>query len=103
MTITIDLPPEQEDKLQALARASGKDARSILIDLVRALPNISPRPAETTAPIRPDAKPSRKTTAEILAGWDAEGLPSVYGRDPADATEIARRLRKQAESRELLR
>ncbi len=50
-----------------------------------------------------ETPPRGKTCTEILAGWDAEGLPSVYGRDPADAIMIARRLRKQAESRDLLK
>ena len=103
MTITIDLTPELEAKLQALAATKGTDACGALIDLVVALPDEG-----VLAPDRRRAPPTetpvhRKTTVEILAGWDAEGLPSVYGRDPQDATVIARRLRKQAEDRTLLK
>jgi len=103
MTLTIDLTPEQESKLQALANATGTDTQTALVDLIVALPNeeIIRRRFSTGSPA--DAAARHKTTAEILAGWDAEGLPSVYGRDPEDATVIARRLRQQAESREILK
>jgi len=78
MTITIDLDSELEARLQAAAAAAmGSDAKAQLTDLVSALPN---------AP----------TTAEILAGWDAENLPSIFGRDSRDATDIARELRSRA-------
>jgi hypothetical protein len=102
MTLTIELTSEQEAKLQALADASGTDPKTVLLDLVTALPDYGNMPQ--SGMLTPgDPTPTRKTTAEILAGWDAEGLPSVYERDPEDATVVARRLRKQAESRELLK
>jgi hypothetical protein len=102
MTITIDLSPEQEAKLQAVASSKGTDPQSILMGLVEALPNdeLQSQPSETESS---NSAHRRKTTAEILAGWDAEGLPSVYARDPEDATVIARRLRSQAESRASLK
>ena len=44
-----------------------------------------------------DPTPRGKTTAEMLAGWDAEGLPSVYGRDPEDvAASIVYALKQPA-------
>lgn len=103
MAITIDLPPKQEAKLQALADARGTNAQTILMELIEALPDNAVPAGNNASPTTANETPRRKTTADILAGWDAEGLPSVYGRDPADATVIARRLRKQAESRELLK
>ena len=103
MTITIELPPDQEAKLQALAGARGTDLATVLRDLVSALPE----ELEPVAPPKPTANgpvaSSQKTTAEILADWDEEGTPSVYGRDPADATDIARRLRREAERRGMRR
>lgn len=102
MTITIELTPEQESKLKAVADARGTDPQAVLLDLVATLPD-DESATHTTALPTADSAVRRKTTAEILAGWDAEGLPSAYGRDPDDASVIARRLRKQAENRELLK
>jgi hypothetical protein len=81
MILTIELTPDQEARLQAEADAKGSDPESVLQRLVETLPAA-----------RVDRR--RKTTAEIAAGWKASGLPSVYGRDPRDATVIARTPRR---------
>jgi hypothetical protein len=86
MILTIELTPDQEARLQAEADAKGSDPESVLQRLVETLPAA-----------RVDRR--RTTTAEIAAGWKASGLPSVYGRDPRDATVIARELRAEAARR----
>lgn len=90
MTLMIELSPDQQAELEAEANRRGLDLSEFA--RLRLLETVSG-----------DTKTYMKTTGEILAGWDAAGLPSVYGRDSEDAVTIARRLRRQAESRELLR
>jgi len=84
MTLTIELTPEQEAALEAEATAHGLD----LPEFVR-LRLLQGKPKAGRG----------KTPAEIAAGWKASGLPSVYARDPRDATVIARELRAKAERR----
>lgn len=85
MTLTIELTPEQQAEMEAEANARGLD-----------LPEFA-----RLRLLQRAGKPKRgKTPAEIAAGWQASGLPSVYGRDPRDATVIARELRAKAERRD---
>ena len=85
MTLTIDLTPEQQAALEAEAAVRGL----YLPELIRL----------RLLPSKPKASRG-KTPAEIAAGWKASGLPSVYARDPRDATVIAHELRAKAERRD---
>jgi hypothetical protein len=82
VTLSIDLTPDQEARLQAEATAHGmaltEFARLRLLESARK-PTMTPR--------------------EILAYWAEDDSPSVYGRTGEDAATIARRLRLEAERR----
>ena len=79
MTLTIELTPEQEAKLQAAAEANGTDPERMLQDLVETLPEIE--------------KP--KTGAEAIAYWEREGLFNPnYGDPNLDSPEMARAIRE---------
>ena len=45
MTLTIDLTPEQEEKLKAVAEANGTDLQSVLGGLVETMPDARPKGA----------------------------------------------------------
>ena len=80
MTLTIDLPPEQEARLQAEADARGSDPKSVLQDLVEALPADAEKP---------------KTGAELIARMKREGLFNPNYGDPAfDGPQMAREIRE---------
>src|SRR5206468_990305 len=86
MTLMIELSPDQQAALEEEANSCGMNLAEFV--RLRLLETVSGK-----------TKTYIKTTADILSGWDASGLPSVYGRDSEDAVVIARRLRRQAESR----
>ena len=81
MTLTIDLTPEQEARLQERARQEGL-------------------PAEEYARQRLLADLSRpRTGAEALEYWRREGVLGLFADRP-DSPEYARQLRRQAETRD---
>ncbi len=85
MTLTIELSREQEQALEKVASTFGVDlhefARLRLLETIQI---------------------KKKTTAEVLTGWDASGEASVYARNPEDATKIALQLRTAADNRDIL-
>jgi hypothetical protein len=81
MTLTIELTPDQEARLQAETIARGSDPESVLQDFVEALPA-----ADAEKP---------KTGAEVIARMEAEGLFNPDYGDPAlDGPEMARAIRE---------
>jgi hypothetical protein len=98
MIATIDLTPEQEDVLQDVAARSSTAQPLVLHDLPLRLPDGNVITVDITPKLKPAA--IRKTPEEMIAGWKASGMPSVYGRDIRDSEVIARELRARAEKRD---
>ena len=81
MTLTIELTPEQEARLQAAATANGTDPESVLRDFVETLPHDGEKP---------------KTGAEAIAYWEREGLGNPnYGDPSLDSPDLARAIRER--------
>ena len=90
MTLTIDLTPEQEARLAARAQAAGVADPA---DYLRTLIDESPTGTSDVGSTQSG------TGADLLAELDAAGLLNGYGDPTVDAPELARRLRKEAETR----
>jgi hypothetical protein len=98
MTLKINLTPEQGDILQQAAASPSSSRQTVLRDLTITLPDGQVMTVDVKT--KPKTTARRKTPAEMVAAWKASGLPSVYARDPRDATAIARELRARAERRD---
>ncbi len=83
MKLTIELPPELEDDLNAEAEALGLPLSEYALRLLLIRPALGSMP---------------KTGAELVAYWDKAKL---FGARPdiEDSREYARRLRTEAQSR----
>jgi hypothetical protein len=66
MTLTIDFPPETEQKLLARAAATGKDVATLVREAVEEkLRTALPTFAEVLAPVHEDVRQSGLTDAEL--------------------------------------
>ena len=98
MTLTIDLTRDQADILQQVAISPTSSRQTVLHDLTVTLPDGHVLTVDIITRTKKEMR--RKTPAEMVAAWKASGLPSVYARDPRDATVIAQELRAKAERRD---
>jgi hypothetical protein len=81
MTLTIELTPEEAEKLHRLAQAKGTDEAGALRGLLA------------------EAPPKPKTGAEAVAFWKKEKVLGIW-QDRPDSPELAQELRRQAETRD---
>jgi hypothetical protein len=86
MTLIIELTPDEETRLQAVASAKGVDPVGVVRQWIGGLP-ADPMP---THPVTP---------SEALAYWKREGITGCYGDPDIPVAELARRLRNMAETR----
>lgn len=86
MTLTIDLTPEEEARLNAQAKAQGLDMTTLVHHWIARLPET---PSQERATIG----------AQILAEWEEEGVLGSYGDPNLDSPELARELRRKSEMR----
>jgi hypothetical protein len=87
MTFTIELTPEETNRLQRAAQARGLDVSALLRRLIAHLPEDA---FEDIAPT---------WGAQVLAEWEREGVIG-YRTDIADSQAHARVLRETAQRRE---
>lgn len=88
MTITIDLSPDEEQRLQATARKQGKQPAEVLTVYVRALPDDASEPVEEMT-----------WGARIAARMKEEDVFGVFDDRPEDSPKLARLIRARAEKR----
>lgn len=81
MTITIELTPEDEARLKAEATRRNLEPAALVHSLISSL-----------------QKPM--SGAEALAFWEAQDCLGVFADRPQDSPELARKLRKEAETRD---
>lgn len=79
MTLTIELTPEQEARLECAARAQGKPAAEIVSELITRLPEAGPSVER--------ASDEAERTRALFAAWEEEDATD-------DPEEIARRNRE---------
>ena len=84
MAITLDVPPDLENKLASNASQRGLSLPEYVLQLLD---------REVAA------GPTAKTAAEVLAHWQKEGLIGSRS-DITDSAEHARAIRQQAETRQ---
>lgn len=87
MTLTLELTPEEEAALKAAAAEAGVDEARYLKGLIDQARTVVP-------PDRP------MTGKEALAFWEREGVLGIFDDRPEDSPELARTLRRQAETRD---
>jgi hypothetical protein len=86
MTLTIELTPEQEAKLQQQAWDAGVQPSDVIVQLIDSL--------------KPNVKMTKaKDGVELLARLDALGFPPGYGDPSIDSPELARQLSAQLSKR----
>lgn len=78
MTITIELQPEQMERLARQAQGKGLSVEEYLS---RAVAGEFPIP------------PPKRTPAEAIEEWEREGLLPIWNDRPEDSPELARKLR----------
>ncbi|MCX6381843.1 MAG: hypothetical protein NT023_20600 [Armatimonadetes bacterium] len=78
MTITIELQPEQQERIATEAR---KRRLSVEEYLSRAIAGEFPIP------------PPKRTPAEAIDAWEQEGIVPIWNDRPEDSPELARKLR----------
>ncbi len=89
MTITLDLPPQTELRLEEAAARREKPVKEYALSLIEdGLPLTEPLP-------------ELKTGADVVAYWKDNGLIGDWAdrEDIGDSLEYARELRRQAETR----
>jgi hypothetical protein len=107
MTLTLNLPPDLETRLNAEAARRGLSIADYLIELAQSATSETRSTSEeaTSEDTRdrlmepwPEDEPVPTTPAEIVAYWERHGL---IGTRPeiTDSLEHARRLRRKAERR----
>jgi hypothetical protein len=84
MTLTIELTPEEEERLRQKAARLGLDEAGYIRRIIN---------EEAT-----DEEDLPKTPAEAIAYWEREGVFGTFGNRP-DSPEFARQLRQQASTR----
>jgi hypothetical protein len=92
MTLTIDLPPEMEERLQRQADSMGINASEYARELLK-----DALDEEDAA----NAEPMPTNGAELVAYWQRHGVIGSWANrtDIGDSVEYARKLRRQAETR----
>jgi hypothetical protein len=87
MTLTLDISPETEQRLQRGATQAGLPLDELVVGILEEAGGDAGIP---------------KTGAELVALWDADGLFGAWAdrEDIKDSAEYARRLRQQAEHRD---
>ena len=106
MTLTLDLPPELEERLKAEAARRGLAVDEYLIELARSATLDAPADpgvgaedlTELLSGTWPEDEPMPTSPAEIVAYWERNGLIGTRP-DITDSLEHARRLRRKAERR----
>jgi len=88
MTITLNIPPEAEAKLQQKALLRGLTLSELMEQLAVAAADEEPR------------KPTNG--AELVAQWEADGVYGAWAdrEDIGDSVEYARSLRERAQQRD---
>ena len=101
MTLTIELTPEEEAIVRQNAAEQGMDAPTYLRQTVAALLSDQERRRKALTPPRVTGENGAPLTgAQILAYWEREGVLGVFADRPEDSPELARKLRKEAETRD---
>ena len=78
MSITIELQPEQQERIATEARKRGLTVEEYLS---RAIAGEFPLP------------PPKRTPAEAVKAWEQEGIVAIWNDIPEDSPELARKLR----------
>jgi hypothetical protein len=88
MTLTVELPPDLEARVNAEAARRGVSPAECVLDVLEAMMPAGPLPA---------------TPAELVDYWEREGVLGIWAdrTDIPDSPEYARELRRQAELRVL--
>jgi hypothetical protein len=81
MILTIELTPEEEERLKAEATRRNLEPTELLHSLISTL-----------------KKPM--SGADAIAYWEANNLESVFATRPEDSPELARKLREETERRD---
>ncbi len=81
MTLTLELTPEEEARLHAVAQRQGVEVADLLHRLIAQIP-------DEDLPIG----------ARLLKQWEDEGILGIW-QDRPDSPELARELRRQSETR----
>ena len=89
MTLTLELTPEQETKLQQEAASHGMNTKAYALALLT---------GEVMTPVSSDQSPASWSGADVVARWRSEGVIGSRA-DITDSQEEARRIRRQAEQR----
>src|SRR6266851_8309925 len=107
MTLTLDLPPDLEARLNAEATRRGLSIADYMIDLARSATSEAPPDnaagTEETGEIRldtwPEEEPRPTNGAELVAYWQRHGL--IGSRpDITDSLEYVQAMRRKAETRD---
>lgn len=108
MTMTLDLPPDLEERLNSAAARQGVSPDRFILDLVRSAVPEAP-PAEDGAEPDSDAsilsepwpedEPRPTTGAELVAYWERHGLIGTRP-DIKDSVDYVREMRRKAETRD---
>jgi hypothetical protein len=107
MTLTLDLPPDLEERVKAEATRRGLSVADTMIELARSATLEPSRTKDGTTLEKtlerwlgpwPEDEPIPTTPAEVVAYWERHGLIGTRP-DITDSLEHARRLRRKAERR----
>jgi hypothetical protein len=85
MTLTLELTPEEATQLKEDAARAGLDEATY---------------ARRRILGRRDVTPPQITPAELLAGWQAQGLLAGFGDPTKDSPNVARELREELSRRD---
>jgi hypothetical protein len=103
MTITLDLPPDLEGRLQQVARAQGKDVATLLLDSVRqhlrrdVLPEADASLLQViNAPIAPEARRQRDALLALQQQRELTETEQETLTHLVDAVEVANAKRWEA-------
>lgn len=97
MTLTLELTPEQEQRIAAEALHRNMDAASYAKALFFEKETAEESEEETLPPVGP-LPPANGTGADLVAYWEREGLIGTRS-DITDRLEHARAIRRKAERR----
>ena len=97
MTLTLELTPEQEQRIEAEAGRRNMDAASYAKALLFE-DRIAEGDEEHTLPPAGPPPPANGTDADLVAYWEREGLIGTRP-DIKDSLELARAIRRRAERR----